>query len=75
MKYLLYALAVFVGTAIFLGITWAWIVPDVFAGAVKEGLLPDKLSLLQTLKLTIVVVTIVILIPTTIQGVIEAVRK
>lgn len=29
---------------------WWWVVPDVFAGAVKQGLLPATITLLQAFK-------------------------
>jgi len=32
---------------------WSWVVPDVFAGAVKAELLPASLTFVQALKLSI----------------------
>lgn len=34
---------------------WAWIVPDVFAGAVEQGLMPSHLTLWQSAKIAWVV--------------------
>lgn len=34
---------------------WAWIVPDVFSGAVKAGLLPESLTFVQALKLSVLI--------------------
>lgn len=34
---------------------WGWIVPDVFAGAVKAGILPESLTFLQAVKLSILI--------------------
>jgi len=32
---------------------WAWVVPDVFAGAVQQGIVPASISLWQALKLSL----------------------
>jgi len=45
------AIVVVVGT-FFLTIVWSWVIPDVFAGAVYEGLLPHDISLEQAFKLS-----------------------
>ncbi len=34
-------------------IIWSWVVPDVFAGAVEQNVLPASISLWQALKLMI----------------------
>ena len=45
--------AVIVVVASFLvAIVWGWVVRDVFAGAVAQGILPGKISWVQALKLT-----------------------
>lgn len=30
---------------------WNWVVPDVFAGAITHGILPSEITILQALKL------------------------
>ena len=44
--------AVFVGTWL-IQFFWAWAVPDVFAGAVKNGNLPASLEFWQAFKLSV----------------------
>lgn len=34
---------------------WGWIVPDVFSGAVKAGILPESLTFLQAFKLSVLI--------------------
>ncbi len=34
-------------------IVWSWVVPDVFSGAVGQGVLPASLSMVQAMKLSI----------------------
>ncbi len=34
-------------------LVWGWVVPDVFAGAVEQGLLPAKITMWQVAKLWI----------------------
>ena len=46
------AVAAVVGAAI-VSAVWAWVVPDVFAGAVEHGVLPAALTYMQALKLSI----------------------
>lgn len=55
------AIVLFLGIAIVLILVsaflmtavWGWVVPDVFAGAVEQGVLPASISLAQALKLSI----------------------
>mgnify|MGYP001564129694 CR=1 FL=1 len=46
------SVAVFVGTWL-IQFLWAWVVPDVFAGAVKNGNLPASLEFWQAFKLSL----------------------
>jgi hypothetical protein len=38
-------------------LVWNWVVPDVFSGAVKQGLLPASLTFWQSFKLSILTMT------------------
>jgi hypothetical protein len=48
----LVAVLVAVG-AFFITLVWPWVVPDVFAGAVQQGILPGSLTFWQAVKLMI----------------------
>ena len=60
MSKLLILAGMFVVIAVFsfflMMLAWHWIVPDVFEGAVKQGLLPASLSFSQAVKLWILLV-------------------
>lgn len=46
-----FALTLFI--AVFVSLVWHWVVPDVFSGAVKQGILPADLSVAQAVKLSV----------------------
>jgi len=48
----LFVIVVAIATAL-IALAWAWVVPDVFAGAVDQGVLPASITLMQALKLSI----------------------
>lgn len=48
--YILLGLSVLLAP-VFIYLLWGWIVPDVFAGMVKEGLLPSNLEFWQVMKI------------------------
>jgi len=38
---------------------WLWVIPDIFVGMVKEGLLPASITLWQAFKLDILIATLI----------------
>lgn len=54
MKWLIIGIVIIVAFVISVLITmavWYWVVPDIFVGFVKQGLLPDSLTFVQAFKL------------------------
>ena len=49
------AIVMFVVTLFLLVIMWAWIIPDLFPGAVEQGLIASKISWLTALKVALFV--------------------
>lgn len=39
--------------AFLITLVWGWVIPDVFAGAVQQGILPASITWFQALKLSI----------------------
>jgi len=52
---LLTAVVVFLITLFFVKILWAWTIPDLFPGAVSEGLIAGSISWLTTFKVALLV--------------------
>ena len=49
----LFAVAVFVVTLLLLKLLWAWTVPDLFPGAVEQGLIAREITWWASLKLAV----------------------
>lgn len=50
---LAHLVVVTVVVAFLVTIVWHWVVPDVFEGAVEQGILPASLSVIQAFKLSV----------------------
>lgn len=58
----------FVVTLIILKFVWGWVVPDLFPGAVDDGLIVDELTWMTSLKLAILVAVLSGIYPTLIEA-------
>ena len=49
--------SIFIGVILFVAvlvtIVWGWVIPDVFSGAVEQGILPASITWFQAVKLSI----------------------
>ena len=49
--------SILIGTILFVAvlvtIVWSWVIPDVFSGAVEQGILPASITWFQAVKLSI----------------------
>ena len=52
---LVFAAVVFVVALLLIKVMWAWTVPDLFPGAVQQGLVAAEISWLTSLKLAIII--------------------
>ena len=46
-------IAVFFAVPWLITLAWGWVIPDIFAGAVEQGILPAEITMVQALKLSI----------------------
>lgn len=51
-------IAAFIVAVFLITLVWAWVVPDVFAGAVEQHILPATLTWVQALKLWILLLVL-----------------
>jgi len=43
----------FIVATVVIMLVWAWVMPDIFSGAVEHGLLPASITFVQALKLSV----------------------
>lgn len=60
--------------AAIVSVFWEWIIPDIFSGAVQQGLISTTLTFSQALKLGLIYNAILV-IPQFIKGVVDEVKK
>uniref|UniRef100_A0A7C4YF54 Uncharacterized protein n=1 Tax=candidate division WOR-3 bacterium TaxID=2052148 RepID=A0A7C4YF54_UNCW3 len=54
----IFAIGLFVLSLLILKLLWAWVIPDIFPGAVATGLVAGKISWYTSLKLAILITII-----------------
>lgn len=52
-RYLVRWVVAVIMVTILVVLVWGWVIPDVFAGSVEQGILPASITLVQALKLGI----------------------